>query len=411
LQLEERKKVNLTRSQQQDALKQLNLTTDEDGNDLSAERRLQLRLEFLARQAHTFAGGQITTHSGAAGRSSSRAKREPSRHGGRMSEGEEDAKMKDDDGENAGLVRITEQPVLLSHARGKMRDYQLEGLNWMVNLYIKGINGVLADEMGLGKTLQTISLLTFLREAYGIKGKHIVIVPKSTLGNWMREFRNWSPIFRCLKFHGNKDARRVLVKQLAQPDTWDVCVTTFEMCSTEQNALGRVKWSYIVIDEAHRIKNENSLLSKSVRTFVSDARLLLTGTPLQNNLHELWALLNFLLPNIFGSAEEFDQWFKDDDVEGQQSDVVQRLHKILRCVARGGVRACQSCAPAGCGFLFASCCCGCGLLLWLRRLRLRLHLRRRRVCIRVPLLVSPSAACRCRIASPVAPVAETPLAL
>lgn len=90
------------------------------------------------------------------------------------------------------------------------------------------------------------------------------------------------------------------------------------------------RWSYIAIDEAHRIKNENSMLSRSVRTFNSDARLLLTGTPLQNNLHELWALLNFLLPNIFGSSEEFDQWFQDDAVEGQESDVVAKLHKILR---------------------------------------------------------------------------------
>ena len=96
------------------------------------------------------------------------------RHRGRMSEAAEDAKMKADDHTDAGLVRITEQPLLLSKVKGTMRDYQLEGLNWLVNLYIKGINGVLADEMGLGKTLQTISLLTFLREAYGIRGKHLV---------------------------------------------------------------------------------------------------------------------------------------------------------------------------------------------------------------------------------------------
>eukprot|EP00750_Incisomonas_marina_P004267 INCI13456.10.p1 GENE.INCI13456.10~~INCI13456.10.p1 ORF type:complete len:950 (-),score=209.41 INCI13456.10:1722-4571(-) len=273
---------------------------------------------------------EITTHSGK-NRSSSRKKKvEPGRHRGRMSEAAEDAKMKGDDGDNAGLVRITEQPLLLSKVKGKMRDYQLEGLNWMVNLYIKGINGVLADEMGLGKTLQTISLCTFLREAYGIRGKHLVIVPKSTLGNWMREFKVWSPVFKCMKFHGNKESRKILCRDLLALDTFDVCVTTFEMCSTEQTTLSKINWSYIIIDEAHRIKNENSQLSKSVRTFKSDARLLLTGTPLQNNLHELWALLNFLLPNIFGSAEEFDQWFQDDAVEGQESDVVQRLHKILR---------------------------------------------------------------------------------
>lgn len=185
---------------------------------------------------------EITTHSGK-NRSSSRKKKvEPGRHRGRMSEAAEDAKMKGDDGDNAGLVRITEQPLLLSKVKGKMRDYQLEGLNWMVNLYIKGINGVLADEMGLGKTLQTISLCTFLREAYGIRGKHLVIVPKSTLGNWMREFKVWSPVFKCMKFHGNKEARKTLCRDLLALDTFDVCVTTFEMCSTEQTTLSKIKY-------------------------------------------------------------------------------------------------------------------------------------------------------------------------
>ena len=158
-----------------------------------------------------------------------------------MSEAAEDAQMKGDDHGNAGLVRITEQPLLLSKVKGTMRDYQLEGLNWMVNLYIKGINGVLADEMGLGKTLQTISLVTFLREAYGIRGKHLVIVPKSTLGNWMREFKVWSPVFKCMKFHGNKQARKVMCKELLALETFDVCVTTFEMCSTEQSTLSKIQ--------------------------------------------------------------------------------------------------------------------------------------------------------------------------
>ena len=155
--------------------------------------------------------------------------------------------MKGDDGDNAGLVRITEQPLLLSKKKGTMRDYQLEGLNWMVNLYIKGINGVLADEMGLGKTLQTISLLTFLREAYGIRGKHLVIVPKSTLGNWLREFNVWSPVFKTMKFHGTKPVRKQLCKELLAGDNFDVCVTTFEMCSTEQTTLQRVKCVFVCL--------------------------------------------------------------------------------------------------------------------------------------------------------------------
>jgi SWI/SNF-related matrix-associated actin-dependent regulator of chromatin subfamily A member 5 len=189
-------------------------------------------------------GTDITTHSGKT-KSTKKGKGEGGRHRGRMSEAAEDAKMKGDDGDNAGLVRIMEQPLLLSKKKGTMRDYQLEGLNWMVNLYIKGINGVLADEMGLGKTLQTISLLTFLREAYGIRGKHLVIVPKSTLGNWLREFKVWSPVFKTMKFHGTKDVRKKLCKEMLEGSTFDVCVTTFEMCSTEQTTLQKVK--YVVV--------------------------------------------------------------------------------------------------------------------------------------------------------------------
>ncbi|CAN1164464.1 ISWI chromatin-remodeling complex ATPase CHR17 [Linum perenne] len=213
--------------------------------------------------------------------------------------------------------------------QGKMRDYQLAGLNWLIRLYENGINGILADEMGLGKTLQTISLLGYLHEFLGINGPHMVVAPKSTLRNWMNEIRQFCPILRPIKFHGNPEERRHVRKNLLVAGKFDVCVTSFEMAIKEKSALRRFSWRYIIIDEAHRIKNEISLLSKTMRLYSTNFRLLITSTPLQNNLYELWDLLNFLLPEIFSSAETFDEWFQIN-AENDQQEVVQQLHKILR---------------------------------------------------------------------------------
>jgi SNF2 family DNA or RNA helicase len=146
----------------------------------------------------------------------------------------------------------------------------------------------------------------------------MVIVPKTTLSNWMNEFRKWCPSLKVLKFHGDKEERAELRAQHLLPGAFEVLVTTYEMAVKEKAALGKFSWRYIVIDEAHRIKNENSILSQVVRIYKSQFRLLLTGTPLQNNLHELWALLNFLLPEVFSSSEDFDSWFNLDQQQPQQ---------------------------------------------------------------------------------------------
>ncbi|ONK63430.1 uncharacterized protein A4U43_C07F15070 [Asparagus officinalis] len=156
--------------------------------------------------------------------------------------------------------------------------------------------------MGLGKTLQTISLLGYLHEFRGITGPHMVVAPKSTLGNWMKEIRRFCPVLRTVKLLGNQDERKHIREDLLVAGKFDVCVTSFEMAIKEKTALRRFSWRYVIIDEAHRIKNENSLLSKTMRLYHANYRLLITGTPLQNNLHELWSLLNFLLPEIFSSA-------------------------------------------------------------------------------------------------------------
>jgi SWI/SNF-related matrix-associated actin-dependent regulator of chromatin subfamily A member 5 len=209
-----------------------------------------------------------------------------------------------------------------------MRDYQLRGLNWMISLMDNGINGILADEMGLGKTLQTISLLGYLMHYRQNHGPHIVIVPKSTLQNWLNEFKRWCPSLTTICVIGEKNARADYIANVMKGTEWNVCVTSYDMCSRETTTFKSYNWQYLIIDEAHRIKNENTQLAEIVRRFRSTYRLLLTGTPLQNNLHELWALLNFLLPDVFNNAEDFDTWFSSSNLDDQA--LVDRLHGILK---------------------------------------------------------------------------------
>lgn len=287
-------------------------------------QRAENRLNYLLRQAEIF------QHFAPAS-SVKEAKKGRGRLASKFTEDAEDEELlRDEEGENMNAGhRLQVQPSIIKH--GQMREYQMQGLNWLIHLYDNGINGILADEMGLGKTLQTISLLAYLNEYRGITGPHMVIVPKSTMGNWCNEFRRWCPSIRCVKFHGNAEARNHQKDNVVTPGRFDVVVTSYEMVTKEKNHFKKFHWRYIIIDEAHRIKNENSLLSRVVRTFRTNYRLLITGTPLQNNLHELWALLNFLLPEVFASAEKFEEWFSlGDGGKEKEAEVVQQLHKVLR---------------------------------------------------------------------------------
>ncbi|EGV63380.1 hypothetical protein PSN45_004339 [Yamadazyma tenuis] len=247
-------------------------------------------------------------------------------HRGRKTEKEEDAELLNDEIETPAITEFTESPA---YVHGTLRPYQIQGLNWLVSLYENNLSGILADEMGLGKTLQTISFLGYLRYFKGINGPHIIITPKSTLDNWAREFARWTPDVRVLVLQGDKDQRNQLINQRLMTCDFDVVISSYEIVIREKSALKRFKWEYIIIDEAHRIKNEESLLSQIIRMFHSNNRLLITGTPLQNNLHELWALLNFILPDVFGDSEAFDSWFQDNEGQDENS-VVQQLHKVLK---------------------------------------------------------------------------------
>ncbi|GMG21289.1 unnamed protein product [Ambrosiozyma monospora] len=247
----------------------------------------------------------------------------------RKTEKEEDAELIHDEEYETSTTVLTESPT---YVHGQLRDYQIQGLNWLISLYENRLSGILADEMGLGKTLQTISFLGYLRYYKNIEGPFIVIVPKSTLDNWRREFEKWTPDVNVLVLQGNKEERSELIKTRLMECDFDVCVTSYEMVIREKSKLSKFRWEYIVIDEAHRIKNEESALSQIIRLFYSRNRLLITGTPLQNNLHELWALLNFILPDVFGDNEMFDEWFESQggsSSDEDQDEVVKKLHKVL----------------------------------------------------------------------------------
>ena len=245
----------------------------------------------------------------------------------RRTEQEEDAELLKDERRGGQAETIfQESPAFIQN--GEMRDYQIQGLNWLVSLHENGISGILADEMGLGKTLQTIAFLGYLRYLCSIKGPHLIVVPKSTLDNWQREFTMWTPEVNVLILQGAKEERHQLINDRLIDENFDVCITSYEMILREKTHLKKFAWEYIIIDEAHRIKNEESSLAQIIRLFNSRNRLLITGTPLQNNLHELWALLNFLLPDVFGDSEAFDSWFSGQNED--QDTVVQQLHRVLR---------------------------------------------------------------------------------
>jgi ATP-dependent DNA helicase len=251
-----------------------------------------------------------------------------------------------DDNVKSGDVGIqnlkpAEQPDLVTG--GIMRKYQLEGLDWLRSLYFNGLNGILADEMGLGKTIQTISLLAFLHsvESYG---PFLVVAPLSTTSNWKIEFNKWTPDIKVLIYHGTPDTRAEIRKtKFKGPGTpsFPVVITSYEMLMNDAAYLSKIPWSYVIVDEGHRIKNKNSKLVMKLEMLSSANRLLITGTPLQNNLSELWSLLHFLMPTIFTEYESFESWFdfsalKDkkgiDKIfsQEQQDGLISSLHAILK---------------------------------------------------------------------------------
>ncbi|KAH6755036.1 SNF2 domain-containing protein / helicase domain-containing protein [Perilla frutescens var. hirtella] len=227
----------------------------------------------------------------------------------------------------------TKFPFLLKYP---LREYQHIGLDWLVTLYEKRLNGILADEMGLGKTIMTIALLAHLACEKGIWGPHLIVVPTSVMLNWETEFLKWCPAFKILTYFGSAKERRIKRQGWLKPNSFHVCITTYRLVIQDSKVFKRKKWKYLILDEAHLIKNWKSQRWQTLLNFNSKRRILLTGTPLQNDLMELWSLMHFLMPHIFQSHQEFKDWFSNPIsvmVEGHEKvnkEVVDRLHNVLR---------------------------------------------------------------------------------
>lgn len=236
----------------------------------------------------------------------------------------------------------TEIPFLL---RGTLREYQHLGLDWLAALYENNTNGILADEMGLGKTIQTIALLAHLACHHEVWGPHLVIVPTSVMLNWEMEFKKWCPGFKILTYYGNQEERKRKRQGWTNDDVWNVCITSYQLVLQDQQVFRRRRWHYMVLDEAHNIKNFKSQRWQTLLGFNTHSRLLLTGTPLQNNLTELWSLLYFLAPPENGEGgfvdlQEFHNWFSRpesqilesgrEQLDDEARAIISKLHKVLR---------------------------------------------------------------------------------
>ncbi|KAH8100604.1 SNF2 family N-terminal domain-containing protein [Cristinia sonorae] len=240
----------------------------------------------------------------------------------------------------SGELTIKQPKMLMA----TLKEYQLKGLNWLGTLYEQGINGILADEMGLGKTVQSISLLAYLAEAHDIWGPFLVVSPASTLHNWQQEITRFVPKLKALPYWGNVKDRATLRKFWSKKEIsynedapFHVLITSYQLVTQDQQYFQRVKWQYMILDEAQNIKNSSSARWKTLLGFHCRNRLLLTGTPIQNSMQELWALLHFIMPSLFDSHDEFNEWFSKDienAAENKGSKLnehqLRRLHMILK---------------------------------------------------------------------------------
>uniref|UniRef100_A0A915CFX8 Chromodomain-helicase-DNA-binding protein 3 n=2 Tax=Parascaris univalens TaxID=6257 RepID=A0A915CFX8_PARUN len=261
-----------------------------------------------------------------------------------IDEEEENKKKKKKDVKVDLRKKYETQPDFITETGGKLHDYQLEGVNWLRHCWSQGTDAILADEMGLGKTIQSMAFLYSLVKEGHTRGPFLVAAPLSTLINWEREAEFWCPDFYVVTYVGDKDSRTVIREhefsfiegavrggpkvtrmKTDQGIKFHVLLTSYELINIDKTILSSIEWAGLVVDEAHRLKNNQSLFFRTLRDFKIGYRLLLTGTPLQNNLEELFHLLNFLSPDRFYDLESFTHEF----AEISKEDQIQKLHSLL----------------------------------------------------------------------------------
>lgn len=240
-----------------------------------------------------------------------------------------------DDFQHKEVLALAEQPKELKG--GSLFPHQLEALNWLRKCWHRSKNVILADEMGLGKTVSACAFITSLYFEFKVKLPCLVLVPLSTMPNWMAEFASWAPDVNVVEYHGNVKGRTIIRQHewhASHPNEltkksagykFNVLLTTYEMVLVDSSHLRGIPWEVLIVDEGHRLKNSSSKLFSMLNSFSFQHRVLLTGTPLQNNLGELYNLLNFLQPASFPSLSSFEENFKDLS----DTDRVEELKKLV----------------------------------------------------------------------------------
>ncbi|CAB4299818.1 unnamed protein product [Prunus armeniaca] len=248
------------------------------------------------------------------------------------------------DDARAGDERVSAEELGVT---ASLKPHQVEGVSWLIRRYNLGVNVILGDEMGLGKTLQAVSLLSYLKVHKLSPGPFLVLCPLSVTDGWVSEMEKFAPKLKVLRYVGDKEYRRILrrtiyehVKEESSSSDvlslpFDVLLTTYDMVLADQDFLSQIPWGYAVIDEAQRLKNPNSVLYNVLRErYLIPRRLLMTGTPIQNNITELWALMHFCMPSVYGKLDEFLATFKEagDPSSGHDTAKVKEQLKNLRCI-------------------------------------------------------------------------------
>ncbi|KAL5719827.1 DNA helicase [Ranunculus cassubicifolius] len=248
---------------------------------------------------------------------------------------------------NIDLLNPSTMPIVSSVQtpemfKGSLKEYQLKGLQWLVNCYEQGLNGILADEMGLGKTIQAMAFLAHLAEEKNIWGPFLVVAPASVLNNWADEISRFCPDLKTLPYWGGLKEREILRKNInpkrlyRREAGFHILITSYQLLVADEKWFRRVKWQYMVLDEAQAIKSSTSQRWKTLLSFNCRNRLLLTGTPIQNNMAELWALLHFIMPTLFDSHDQFNEWFsKGIESHAEHGGTLNehqlnRLHAVLK---------------------------------------------------------------------------------
>ncbi|KAJ6675593.1 HELICASE CHR10-RELATED [Salix viminalis] len=230
-----------------------------------------------------------------------------------------------------------------------LKPHQLEGISWLIQRYRLGVNVILGDEMGLGKTLQAISFLSYLKVHQKSPGPYLVLCPLSVTDGWVSEIAKFTPKLKVLRYIGEKEPRRSLRKTIYEhvkesPSSsdasllpFDVLLTTYDIALVDQDFLSQIPWHYAIVDEAQRLKNPNSVLYNVLKDqFLMPRRLLMTGTPVQNNLTELWALMHFCMPLVFGTLDQFLSTFREaaDASSDHDATKVKQQFKTLKSILK-----------------------------------------------------------------------------